>query len=127
MRSTFWAMVTVLALSVVLCLFARHAQLNLVEDLTKMNDQAREMIWNEDFAGALALSEKMMRRFDHRRDVLEMVSSHDDLHDTHQHLVDAWVALKCEDKDDACQALAQLSEMLEHLRNHEQITLANLC
>ena len=67
MRSTFWAMVVVLALSVVLCLFARHAQLNLVEDLTKMNDQAREMIWNEDFAGALALSEKMMRRFDHRR------------------------------------------------------------
>ena len=46
MRSTFWALVVVLALSVVLCLFARHAHLNLVEDLTKMNDQAREMIWN---------------------------------------------------------------------------------
>lgn len=127
MRSTFWAMTVVLILSVALCLFARNAQLELVEDLTRMNDQAREMIWNGDLAGALALSEDMMRRFDHRREVLEMVSSHDDLHGTHQQLVDAWVALKCEDKDDACQALAQLSEMLEHLRNHEQITLANLC
>ena len=57
---------------------------------------------------------------------MEMLTSHDSLHEVYSELVDARVCLESGDYDDCYRALAQLGEALRHIREMEAVSLSNL-
>ena len=57
---------------------------------------------------------------------MEMLTSHDDLHEVYADVVDARVCLEQGDRDDCFRALAQLGEALHHIGEMEAVSLSNL-
>ena len=84
------------------------------------------LICLSDTLAAKEYAESLEDIFEGRQAVLEMLASHNDLHETMNSITDAKVALECGDMDDAYQALVRLRGMIEHLRDHERFSLANL-
>lgn len=126
MKATRIALCAVLAASLALCAASMIYQFHVLDDLEQRCDRAVECVRADDTGGAARVVADLRERFRKDSKILEMLSSHDDLHEADVSIVNAAVALECEDKDDALQALCALSETLEHLRAHESFSFSNL-
>lgn len=127
MRATFISMCAVLAVSLALCGVSMYMHFTAIDELNALCEGALKCVRNADVEGAEQQVKALRASFDDTSKALEMLSDHDELHEILSCIVDAYVALECEDMDDAYQALARMQGVLEHLRDHERISLANLC
>jgi len=126
MKAAFAAMCIVLAAALGMCMLSMHVHeraLGLMEPVCARAIAAVRADDGGEAARAVAEMDEIMQRCS---GTLEMLASHNDLHDTMTCLRDAKVALECGDMDDAYQALARLQGMLEHLLEHERLTVENL-
>jgi hypothetical protein len=126
MRTTLIAMCVVLCVSLVLCFYSMRVQMTALDALDDMRASVLEAVHAGDVQKAEEELVVLANSFREYAQTLELLTSHDDIHDAYSHLVDVRISLECEDLDDAYQALAQLGEALGHLREHEEFTLANL-
>ena len=126
MRKKFITMCILLALSLTLCFFSMHKQLKALDIIDKIRIETVEIIRGDDPQRAKELIVRMANEFQEQSRILELIASHDDLHDVYAYIVDAQIALECEDMDDTYQALMQLGESLKHIQEHEGFSFANL-
>lgn len=126
MRAAFAAMCAVLLSALAVCFFSMGVQGGILEELGAMCDAAVECIDGGDPDAAADAVAELDDVFSEKRGIMELLASHNDLHDAAGFITDAAVALKCGDTDDAYQALMQLKGVLEHLREHESLSLGNL-
>ena len=126
MRRMLVALICVLTLALGLCFVSMYAQ---NRTLTEMKREAKDilaLVRDERLGDAEAELKKLNALFREKEPILEMLTSHDDLHEASLRIVNAEIALECEDRDDACQALAELIELIGHLWSHEKFSLSNL-
>jgi len=126
MRTVFVSMCAVFALSLAVSLFSMYFQTNAIDELETLRMSAIRELETGDRAHFEAAIEKLEKRFDDHLSILELMASHSDLHEAYSYLVDARISLKYGDGDDAGQALAQMGEALEHIREGEKFSLKNL-
>jgi hypothetical protein len=119
-------MCAVLAVSLALCLFSLFFQQRTLEGLDRMRSEAVSLINAGDRAGAEEKITQLADSFENRSKILEMIASHNDLHDAYLHIVGAKISLELRDLDDTSKELALLGETLSHLRQHEAFTISNI-
>lgn len=126
MRATFISMCAVLIASLALCGVSMYLHFTVIDDMDAICEDALKCVRDDDVEGAKQQVKALRESFDDTSTMLELLSDHDELHEILNCIVDARVALECEDVDDAYQALARMQGVLEHLRDHESMSLANL-
>lgn len=126
MRGTFVVMCAVLAVSLSLCFYSMHAQFVALDELDDMRVNALEAVHAGNIEKTTDALVVLANVFEDHAKLLELIASHDALHEAYSHLVDAQISLECNDLDDAYQALAQFGGALDHIREHETFSLANL-
>ncbi|MBQ4088508.1 MAG: DUF4363 family protein [Clostridia bacterium] len=127
MRSAFVSMTAVLILAVSVCIVSMMLHFRLVNAMDELCGEAIERVIAEDISGTMDYVGKLKVKLDESTYLMEMVASHDQLHEAMTNIIEARVALECEDMDDAYQALARLQGILDHIRDHEKLTISNLC
>ena len=126
MKAAFIAMCAVLATAVALCFLSMYIHHDVLGRMDYICEEAVNAVRADDEETALECAERLEEIFEGRQDALEMLASHNDLHETLNCITDAKVALECGDMDDAYQALVRLQGMITHLHDHERFSLANL-
>ena len=127
MKAMFCSMCAVLAAALGICLFSMWAQYKVLDTMDHLCGQAMTHVIAEDISGAMEYTHALNTTVEKHTRFMEMVASHDQLHEALASIKEAQVALECEDLDDAYQALAALEGTIEHLRDHETLSLANIC
>ncbi len=126
MKATFIAMCSVLVVSLALCLFSLFYQDKTLAGLDEMRTQAISLVDADDLSGAKEKIVQLADTFKGKSKLLEMIASHNDLHDAYLHIVAAKISLELDDLDDTYQELTLLGETIEHLRQHEAFSISNL-
>lgn len=126
MRATFISMCAVLVVSLALCGVSMYLHFTAIDKMDGLCEGALECVRADDVEGAKRQVKSLRESFDDTSTMLELLSDHDELHEILSCIVDARVALECEDVDDAYQALSRMQGVLEHLRDHESMSFANL-
>lgn len=126
MRGAFVSMCAVLAASLALCIASMLLHYSALDELEYVCGKALTHVRYEDSESALAYVGEMERSFGRSSRWLELLASHDSLHDIHTSIAEARVALECEDMDDSLQALERLRGSIDHMRQYEGLSLANL-
>lgn len=80
----------------------------------------------EDYERAEETITIMANQWARRRPLLEMLTDHDDLHDVTERLVESRIHLKFRHANDFYHSMALLDESLRHMRDGEQLSIANL-
>lgn len=126
MRATFISMCAVLIASLALCGMSMYLHFSAIDAMNALCNDALKYVRDDDVESAKRQVKALYESFDDTSSMLEMLSDHDELHEILNCIVDARVALECEDVDDAYQALARMQGVLGHLRDYESMSLANL-
>lgn len=126
MRRTLWILIGVLAASIAVCLFSMFAQFNAIDEMERLNSSAMETAHAGDMESAGTQLVILANMFKDRAKVLEMLASHEDLHEAYSDIVDAQIAIESNDRDDAYQAMTRFNEALEHIREHERLNWRNI-
>ena len=126
MRTTLIALIVVVLAAVALCAFAQARVCAVVEEMDLLRVEAETRARAGDDTGAAECLTRLAGRWQEERAAMEMLTSHDDLHEVAAQLVDAQVCLENGDMDDCLRALAQLGEALRHIEDMEALTLSNL-
>ena len=64
--------------------------------------------------------------WDDRAAVLELLCSHDDLHEVKEHIIQARICIDYKDPEEFYSAVALIGEGIEHIRDEEALSLSNL-
>lgn len=126
MRGAVFSMCALLLASLALCGLSVRLHTEFIEEMDALCAGAVEMLRSGDGDGASDAARDMLASIEERRAGMELVALHTDIHDAHACVQDALVALECGDADDAYQSLVKLRGTLDHLRQHEALTLANI-
>lgn len=127
MRSTRIALIAVVALAILICLASAKYVRSTVESMDDHRVRALEMARAGDNAGAMEQLVQLAGRWEDATPILEVLASHEDLHEVSRELTDAQVCLENGDLDDCFRALMQLGEALKHIDELERLRLSNLC
>ena len=126
MRRTLILTLAVLACALAVC-WAAQAKLNdTVDRARQLHGQAllAENRGDGDRAGALLVQLAQLWR--DRSGLLEMLASHDALHDVAAAIAEAKICLECRDHDDFLRTMSTVAMGLEHLRDEEAVRWENL-
>lgn len=126
MRVKLIATISVLALSIAICVFSMAFSFSRVEDMQRMATVVMEKFDKGDHDGAREALSRMAQQWEAGDSVLKMLLPHEDLHDVTIHYVEAIADLEAVDTDDFRRSMALLDESLKHLHEHESISIANL-
>ena len=126
MRSTLIALIVVVVVAVALCALSQAQVYNVTEEMDLLRVEAAELARAGDNMGAMESLTRLASRWKSATPLLEMLTSHDDLHEVASELVDAQVCLENGDLDDCFRSLAQLGEALHHIQDMEALTFSNL-
>ena len=127
MRSTFISMVCVLAVSIAICVVSMTVQFRVLGTMDVLCGDAVASVLDDDITSASGKVAQLRRVMDETTWFMELMAFHDQLHEAHASITDAQVALECEDTDDAYQSLKRLQGTIDHLRDHEKLSISNLC
>ena len=120
-------MLAALALSLTLCVAARTALNDAVEEAQTYRVaalMAAEAGQQGDAKTALLALAQAWKR---HRAALETLASHDALHEVQSGIAEAQICLECGDHDDFLRVLSNLGMALEHIRDEQALRWENLC
>ena len=126
MKATFIGMLVVLAVSLGLCFLSLYYQHDSLQEMDRLRMQAIEHLEARDGDAAQEKLVELANVFKKKAKIIELLASHNDLHEAYLQIVTSQISLETGDMDDAYQALALLGEVLEHLQQHEAFSLENL-
>lgn len=127
MKGTFITMCIVFTAALGICIISMRAQFRVLDKLDAGCGDAIAAVVNDDIMTAMEHVQRLNDVLESNMWFMEFVSSHDQLHEAVSGIIEAQVALECSDMDDAYQALAGLEGTLEHLREHETLSMSNIC
>ena len=126
MRRTLILTLAVLSCALAVCALSRAALNNTVEQARQLHAQALLAENNGDVARADDLLAQLAQLWHDRAGLLEMLASHDALHDVSSAIAEAKICLECRDHDDYLCTMSTVKMGLEHLRDEEAVRWENL-
>ena len=117
---------SVLALAVGVCAAGRAVLCGAVDAAERLRAEAVLALDEGDAGRCGEALARMATLWEERRALLEMIASHDALHEVKVALSEASICLGCGDRDDFLRNMAIAAEGLAHLRDEQDISLENL-
>lgn len=126
MRATFISVVSVLAVSLFICIASMLTIDRAVYEMEDYCMRAIDAADAGDLDGAEQLMVGMATVWTHYTPYLEIISPHHDLHSVKELYVEAAINLQREHFDDYHKSMALLEEALLRLREEESLSLSNI-
>ena len=126
MRRTLIVTLAVLAVSVAVCLLGMRALDGTVARAQALKNEAVLAAEEGDIDRAKALMIQLAELWKDRSDALEMLASHDALHEVTTGIVEAQICLECGNHDDFLRTISVMGESLGHICDVEAFRLSNL-
>ena len=126
MRRTLILTLTVLACALAVCSLSRATLNDTVEQARQLHAQALLAENSGDVARADDLLGQLAQLWHDRAGLLEMLASHDALHDVASAIAEAKICLECRDHDDFLRTMSTVKTSLEHLKDEEAVRWENL-
>ena len=126
MKRTLIAMLAVLAVSLSLCAASMALLNGAVEEAQALRSQAVLAAEERRTGEAKTLLLRLAEEWDERGPLLEMLASHDALHEVQSAIAEGQVCLECEDHDDFLRIMSNLDGALRHLSDAEALRWSNL-
>lgn len=116
----------VLTCAVAICAASMLALNGTVEEAERLQSMAVLAANERRTADAKTLVVRLADFWDSRAGLMEMLASHDALHDVDAAIAEAQICLECEDHDDFLRTMSTVRAGLEHLKDEEALRLSNL-
>ena len=126
MRKTIVMSCMVLAAAIAVCLWSDAFIERAVSRADRARLQAMERSEDGDTAGAAEAVARLATGWREAAPLMEMLTSHEDIHRVQEAVVSARVLLRCGDSVGFAESMALLGESLEHIRRLETVSLANI-
>lgn len=126
MKRTLAVTLAVLAVALAVCAASQRALNGAVDEAERLESLAVLAANEQRYADAKTLLGALAAHWRERSKVLEMLASHDALHDVDAAIAEAQICLECEDHDDFLRTMSNVHMGLEHLKDEEALRLSNL-
>ena len=126
MRVTLTASICVGLCALIVCIYALVFVSNAIGEIERLRLEALELVEYGRYAPAREKLIQLAARWQRHTPVLEMISSHDDVHEVSASILDAEVCMEAMDVNDLLRVLEQLRAALEHIYSIQQVNLRNL-
>ena len=126
MKRTLILTLAVLAAALAICVASLFALNGTVDEAERLQSLAVLASQEGDFSGAKTHLLALAQFLASRANLMEMLASHDALHDVDAAIAEAQICLECEDHDDFLRTMSTVRAGLEHLKDEEALRLANL-
>ena len=126
MRRTLILTLATLACALAICWVSRGTLNATVEQARLFHDHALLAENSGDSDRADELLVRLAQLWRDREGLLELLASHDALHDVAAAIVEARICLECRDHDDFLRTMSTVNMGLEHLMDEEAVRWENL-
>ena len=126
MRIKCIATILVFVVSAAICFGCTYCIHTAVSQTEFLANTALMRFDEGDMPGALEMLSRMAERWNRQLPLMQMIASHDDLHDISLQYQEAATNLKSGDSDEFQRSMSLLQEALKHLRDQESLSFANL-
>ncbi len=126
MKRTLILTLTVLAVALAVCVASLNALNATVDEAERLQSLAVLAAEERDLSAAKTHMLALARFWSGRANLMEMLASHDALHDVDAAIAEAQICLECEDRDDFLRMMSGVRAGLSHLKDEEALRLANL-
>lgn len=120
------AALTVIVLSIGICAFSMGWTKKVADEIDEMRMEAANMAEAGDTEGARAQLSRMAESWSRHERVMEILASHEQLHDITELIIESDANLYAGDGDDFVRSMALLGEAVRHLYEEERLTLTNV-
>ncbi len=126
MKRTLILTLAVLAAALAVCWASQAALDGAVDEAQRLQSLAVLAVEERRFSDAKSLMVALAEHWAGRATLMEMLASHDALHDVDAAIAEAQICLECADHDDFLRTMSTVRAGLEHLKDEEALRLANL-
>lgn len=126
MKRTLILTLAVLVTSLAVCAASLFALNGILDEADRLQNQAVLAAESGDFSGAKTRLVALARFWADRATLMEMLASHDALHDVDAAIAEAQISLECGDHGEFLRAMSTVRMGLLHLKDEEALRLANL-
>ena len=126
MKRTLILTLAVLAAALAVCWASQAALNGAVDEAERLQSLAVMAAEEKRFSDAKSLMVQLAKHWAGRATLMEMLASHDALHDVDAAIAEAQICLECADHDDFLRTMSTVRAGLEHLKDEEALRLANL-
>ena len=126
MRRTLILTLAVLSCALAVCWVSRGTLNATVDEARLLHDQALLAENSGDSGRAVELLVRLAQLWRDREGLLELLASHDALHDVAAAIAEARICLECRDHDDFLRTMSDVEMGLEHLKDEEAVRWENL-
>ena len=126
MRRTLILTLAVLTCALAVCWVSRGTLNATVDEARLLHDQALLAENSGDSGRAVELLVRLAQLWRDREGLLELLASHDALHDVAAAIAEARICLECRDHDDFLRTMSTVNMGLEHLMDEEAVRWENL-
>ena len=126
MRRTLILTLSVLILALSVCTFTSAFMSDIVEQVRYLHNEAVRCVESGDTGRAKEIMVEMATLWREKESVLEVITSHDAVHEVKLGIIEAQICLECDDHDDFLRTISIAGEGLEHMLSTEILSLSNL-
>lgn len=126
MKRTLILTAAVLAVALAVCVASLLTLNGIVNEAERLLAQAEQAEGAGDIAGAQARLEALAEYWHGRSTLMEVLASHDALHDVDAAVDEARICLACGAHEDFLRAMSAIRAGLAHLKDEEALRLSNL-
>lgn len=126
MRRTLILTAAVLVCALAMCALSLHMVNTAVDEALELHGRAMLAADAGQTDDARALVAELSDRWRSRGSLMELLASHDALHDVGGAIAEAAICLDCDDRDDFLCAMSRLAMGLEHLKDEEAVRWENV-
>lgn len=126
MKRTLILTLAVLVAALAVCAASLAALNGVVDEAERLQSLAVLAAQEGRTDDAKSLLVALAEHWRERAGLMELLASHDALHDVDAAIAEAQICLECDDHDDFLRTMSALRAGLEHLKDEEALRLSNL-
>ena len=126
MKRTLILTLAVLVAALAVCAASLAALNGVVDEAERLQSLAVLAAQEGRTDDAKSLLVALAEHWRERAGLMELLASHDALHDVDAAIAEAQICLECDDHDDFLRTLSAVRAGLEHLKDEEALRLSNL-
>ena len=126
MKRTLILTLTVFILSLSVCAGTSAALGRIIEETRYLHNEAVRFVENNEPEKAAEIMVQLAALWREKEPFLEMITSHDAIHEVKLGIIEAQICLECGDHDDFLRTISITGEGLEHMDSVESLSLSNL-
>jgi hypothetical protein len=126
MRAKLIGVIAVAVVAVSFCLVCLFVVSHAVGQMEELSMEAQDLVEQGQIDEAVAKMTQLAVEWERHKQFLEIMISHDEMHEVVERYTEAEINLKRNRLDEYFQSMALLQEMLDHIREQEKVRWGNV-